>query len=574
MRLFWDIDWLLRIHVPYWRRRFAAVLLLALLEAAMQVLRPLPIKWLVEPEPGEDSIFAVFPRLFGIRWFWLCVLAILALAIGYLVLRVWFEWRLSGFVEQFARSLRRGIFLRLLRGPYATVSKLDAGTVIAAASRDTETMVGLIREGFLAGAVAGFQLALMLLIVFLTDQLLFVIIAVQIVLMGFGIAAYGQIRRKQYLQKMAVEGRIISLIASLHQRLIDVRFSPLRSVYAARAGAALRRFYDVHLRIWRVHGAYNALIEFTTAVGIALCLIVLIATQEGATPTIGKFIVFMFYAPMIFPALNAIGGAWPRVTDAQAALTRLGPATGFGMTDDREFVPVDSAQFGPIVFENVSLKTDTGRTILDNVSFTIEPGERFCIAGDSGTGKSTILGLIMGLIRPSAGRVTINGIEVGKLPLAARKRMFFLSRAQPAFIPGHVLENVAVNHNLDDQALTTVLQHARLDHRLPLATLRDGMTIGDRGEPFSGGEQQRVAASRWFHMDAPCLILDEALNSLDEAGELAITRALMEHLPDITMLVISHRRSATLLFPRRVELLGGGRWALIEPEEPQSKLAE
>ena len=555
-----DIDRLLSTHVPRWRLRFAGVVALASTEAATVVLRPLPIKALVESTP-DSGWFATLPAATGLPWFWLCIVAIFAIEATILGLRILIELYLSVLVEQMSRSIRLAVARRLLRGPYAEVSRLSAGTVLSSVSADTGVLVGLMREGMISAVVACLQLTLILVVIFFADRLLFGLLAGQIVLLGFGIAIYAEIRRRQYLEKMRIETRLLSLLASLQQRLLDIRFSPLRAVFAGRIGGELRRFYRVHVSLWRVHGAYNGLVDFTTGIASALCLVTLIATSEGDALPIGKFLLFLYYTVLIFPNLNVVGNAWPRLVDARAALGRLGPATGLGAREERDLEPANAVRFGAIRFEGVSLVSEQGQILIDGLDFAIQPGERVCLAGDSGTGKTTVVMLMLGLTRPSAGRVTIDGIDVHRLPLAARERFFLLARAHPAFVPGPVIDNIALHRAPDDSRLAELLGFARLDRRLTPAQLRDpALEIGERGEPFSGGEQQRLAAARWFAADAPCLILDEALNSLDEAGELAISRTLIDSLVGRTLIVISHRRSATFLFGRKLTLLGGGRW--------------
>jgi ATP-binding cassette subfamily B protein len=566
-----EIDRLLTAHVRAWRTRFAAIVSLACCEAATVVLRPLPIKSLVEPAPSEGW-FARLPEITGIRWFWLCIIAIVIIEFAILCLRMLIEYFLSALVEQLSRSVRRAVARRLLRGPYAEVSRLTAGTVISSISADTNVLVGLLREGMVSAFVAALQLSLILVVIFFTDRLLFALLAIQIVLLGIGIAVYSEIRRRQYLVKMQIESRMLSLYASMQQKLLDIRFSPLRAVFAGKLGGELRRFFAVHLSLWRVHGAYNGLVDFTTGVASALCLVTLIVTTEGEALPVGKFLLFLYYTVLIFPNLNTIGNAWPRLVDARAAIGRIGPATGLGASETQRFIPAAGTRFGTIRFDDVSLVGGHGETLIDRLSFEIKPGDRFCLAGDSGTGKTTVLMLLLGLAHPTSGRITIDGIDVATLPLASRKRFFLLARAQPAFVPGSVLDNIALHRAFDDARLDEILRIARLDRRMSPASLRGGdLEIGERGEPFSGGEQQRVAAARWLAADAPCMILDEALNSLDEQGELAITGTLIEMLRERTLIVISHRRSATFLFSRKLTMLGGGRWKLEEglrPPEP------
>src|SRR6185436_4879930 len=140
-----------------------------------------------------------------------------------------------------------------------------------------------------------------------------------------------------------------------------------------------------------------------------------------------------------------------------------------GMRDPRDFIPAREARFGPIRFEEVTLTSAEGQTLIDRLDFAVEPGDRFCLAGDSGSGKTTVLMLMLGMVRPTSGRVTINDVDVARLPLAARKRVFLLARAQPAFVPGPVIDNVVLHRQVDDARLARILAATRLERRLSVA---------------------------------------------------------------------------------------------------------
>ena len=101
--------------------------------------------------------------------------------------------------------------------------------------------------------------------------------------------------------------------------------------------------------------------------------------------------------------------------------------------------------------------------------------------------------------------------------------------------------------------------------RLAVEPLGARTLVGDKGEPFSGGEQQRIAIARALMAMPPCLILDEALNSLDEESELSILRRLTTDFPEKTAIVVSHRISAKALFPFRLEMAKGGHGTIIRP---------
>jgi ATP-binding cassette subfamily B protein len=104
----------------------------------------------------------------------------------------------------------------------------------------------------------------------------------------------------------------------------------------------------------------------------------------------------------------------------------------------------------------------------------------------------------------------------------------------------------------------------RFGGRLAAEPMGARTIVGDKGEPFSGGEQQRIAIARCLMAHQPCLIMDEALNSLDEDSELTILRRVTTDFPDKTVIVVSHRASARPLFPFRIEMTRG-RASVIRP---------
>jgi ABC-type bacteriocin/lantibiotic exporter with double-glycine peptidase domain len=199
------------------------------------------------------------------------------------------------------------------------------------------------------------------------------------------------------------------------------------------------------------------------------------------------------------------------------------------------------------------------------MSFRLQPGEKMGLFGDSGSGKTTILLTLLGINRPSGGRATVAGRDLAALSLAERKRFFYYARAYPAFFPGTVRDNIALHGRPSEAGFAAMLDRVRFGGRLALEPLGARTLIGDKGEPFSGGEQQRIAMARCLMAPQPCLILDEALNSLDEESELAILRRLATDFPDKTMIVVSHRGAARALFPFRLEMANGGRGQVIRP---------
>jgi ABC-type multidrug transport system fused ATPase/permease subunit len=563
-----EIDRLLKAHDARWRRAIACVFALAATHSAAAVFRPLPIKALVEPPPpdswwGEIEHALAAPE----NRIWLYVALIIAIELVILGFRYAAEVRTSHVTERIIRSIRGDISMTLLRGPYRRMSAGGAGAVLAAASGDVDAVQRLLREALVATGVAALQLVMMLGVIFFIEKWLFWILIVEIGALAGAIAIYANWRKKIYLRKMDIEGRMLGTLSALYQKNLDIRFTGLGAPFFTRLATLGRNLYIVQLTLWRRHGAYHFVVDFVIGSSAALCLVLLFATAEPGTAPIGKFLVFAYYTVLIFPNLSQIGEAWPMINDARAALSRIRANTGAGhLPEQQPAVPqVETAHpaFGAIVFDRVTLRNDRGETIVDNVSFRIEPGEKVALSGESGTGKTSLLTLLIGLQRPSEGRVTIGGRDVTELSLADLKRFFVFARAQPAFLPGTLEENIALHKTPGSTRFEDTLTRSRLAARVAVDPAGLHAHVGDKGEPFSAGEQQRIAFARVMLADPPCLIFDEALNSLDEESELWITRRLIADLTDKTVIAVSHRKSATRLFARRLVIVPGGRvsWA-------------
>ncbi|MFZ9415803.1 MAG: ATP-binding cassette domain-containing protein [Alphaproteobacteria bacterium] len=549
-----EIDRLLRRHNPLWRRAIAVAFAIAACQSIAIVLRPIPIKSLIEP-PAPGTLFArleaatsgSFDRL------WLYAGMIVALELVVFCSMISTEFTISRMSERVIRSIRGSIVATLLRGPYRALSETGPGAVLAAASSDVEAVQRLMREAIVATGMASLQMTLMLVVVWFVEPWLFWFLLVEILVLTCGIALYALWRKKRFL-------------ATIYQRNLDLRFSGLRTVFLTRTTALARRLYGLNRLLWMRHSRYHATMQFVIGVSAALCLVILMLLAGDDAPPVGKFLVFAYYTMLIFPCLSQIGEAWPMINDARAALARISANASVSqrpLPGAPTPVAAPRPSWGRIEFDEVTVKNPRGDVILDRISFAIEPGEKMGLFGDSGSGKTTIISVLLGLQVPAAGRVTIDGHDVTKFTLADRKRLFFFMRANPAFVPGTVHDNVALSQSPDDALLRRVLGESRLGARLNLDPAGRETLVSEKGEPFSGGEQQRIAIARAFLARPPCVILDESLNSLDEAGEMAITAALLAELREKTMIVVSHRRQVASLFPNRIEFVRGGKTTLV-----------
>lgn len=198
-------------------------------------------------------------------------------------------------------------------------------------------------------------------------------------------------------------------------------------------------------------------------------------------------------------------------------------------------------------------------TVLDELSFALEPGTTTAIVGPSGSGKSTILGLIAGLHEPDTGRVLFDGTDLADLDPVARRAAVSMVFQHPYLFDGSVRDNILVGDPAaDDETLAAATRLARVDELT--ARLPDGelTPVGEAGSALSGGERQRVSIARALVKPAPVLLVDEATSALDTENEAAVVDALTADVRTRTRVIVAHRL-ASIRRADRVLFVDGGR---------------
>ena len=199
---------------------------------------------------------------------------------------------------------------------------------------------------------------------------------------------------------------------------------------------------------------------------------------------------------------------------------------------------------GKVEYREVSFQYAGGLPVLGDVSFTVEPGSKLALVGESGEGKTTLANLLLRFYEPSEGQISIDGQDIKSVRQASLRRNIGVVFQEPALFSGTVADNITYGQDTFDrgqmEAAAQAANAADFIGRLPQGY---DTQIGERGVKLSGGQKQRIAIARALMKDPPILILDEATSSLDSKAEREVQTALERLMSGRTTLIIAHRLS-------------------------------
>lgn len=297
----------------------------------------------------------------------------------------------------------------------------------------------------------------------------------------------------------------------------------------------------------RISAFFSSFVSFLMNAAIVGIFMLGIGLVSHSDMSYGDLTAFMLYGVIVAVSFSFVASSFSELAQASGAVERI-----FDLTEIRaEHVPsVGTSEIadpvGAVEFKNVSFAypVRADKKILNDISFSMQPGTMTAVVGPSGSGKSTLAALLLKLYEPDSGEITFD-----RNPLSTLRPEWFHTRValvpqDPLLFAISIAENVA--YGLQDATSEEIYAACEKAQVLEFAKrLPQGLdTIcGERGHQLSGGERQRVAIARALIRNPLLLVLDEATSALDSTSEYLVQSALREALHSCTSLVIAHRLS-------------------------------
>lgn len=304
--------------------------------------------------------------------------------------------------------------------------------------------------------------------------------------------------------------------------------------------------FDVNMSLMKTWGAFNPMIEFIASISFIILLGVGGTFALYGYISLGDFISFNMYLGSLIWPMMAIGWVMNQLQRGLASFERIQnilnqkPEVFDDMPDE-----VNSIN-GDIHINDLTFNyPDTEEPALKNINLTVKKGQTLGIIGKTGSGKSTLVNLLVRLYNVDPGEININGHDISKIPLS-------VLRTNIGFVPQDSFlfsKNIAENINLGLEVLDMdrVYQSARdadiYDNIMDFSNKFETV-VGERGVTLSGGQKQRASIARALIKDPEILIFDDCLSAVDAKTEVKILQSLKKIMKDKTSIIISHRISA------------------------------
>jgi subfamily B ATP-binding cassette protein MsbA len=311
---------------------------------------------------------------------------------------------------------------------------------------------------------------------------------------------------------------------------------------------------DLGLRARSIKATLPPLVDILVAIGTCLVLWYGVRLVLADRLTSGELLVFVVYLGKMYKPMKDLSKMTDTLSKASVGFERIGEILAIE-SQVRELPGARPAPrfTGAIEFDHVRFGYAPGQLVLSDVNFRVAPGQRVALVGSTGSGKSTLIGLIPRLYDVLGGAIRVDGRDVRSYTLASLRRQVSFVLQDPLLFRASVAQNIA--YGRPDATSEEIVFAARLANadefirRLPQGY---DTVLGERGDTLSGGQRQRIAIARAIIRDAPILLLDEPSAALDPESEALIFDGLSRLLEGKTSITIAHRlatvRNADVIF--------------------------
>lgn len=516
---------------PYWGY-IILTLLIKLLGAVVELLIPFLMEIMIDEKVGTGSVREIC--LFGI--------SMLLCAGGALLCNILANRMSAVSSGKITRALRHDLFNKL---QHFSARQMDALTVSSAESRltsDTYNVNQFLARMQRVGIRAPILLIGGIVMMLSMDTLLALILVALLPIIALVVYLVTKKSVPLYTQQQTVLDKVV--------RVVQENITGIRVIKAlSKTDYEKKRFHgvneelaDVGMKAGMVTGITNPVASLVLRLGLTLVVLIGAFRVNSGNMKPGVIMAFLEYFTMILNAMLGVTRVFVMWSKGEASAKRV--AQVLAAEEDLLVLPAAEPQgTAHIAFENVSFSYTGIGTNIHDLSFSLEHGQTLGILGATGSGKSTVLNLLLRLYDPDSGVVRIDGQDVRTIDRQALCEKFGMAFQNDFITEGTIAHNIRFFRNLEDAALEKAAAAAQATF---IAEKEGGMDaeVVVRGNNLSGGQKQRLLIARALAADPEILVLDDASSALDYATDSALRKALRSHYRNTTTVIVAQRISS------------------------------
>jgi ABC-type multidrug transport system fused ATPase/permease subunit len=549
---------LLRLLAPH-RFRISLALGLAGMACLFTLAAPLLVKWMLMAAGDEQALLALA----------LPALLLLAVVILQAAASTANAWLLGGVALNIVRELRRRLYERIQQMPVAWFDRTPTGAVMSRVMEDVGVVQGLASSQTLVTLV-DVSTAVAAAVWLATRSVS--LAAVLALIVPVYVLIFRRYTRRIRSGTFDVRGQLDQVFGHLKQKLDGIQVVRATASEAAEVTEFTQQITALHeprLRVNQLGIAFSNLCLGVGGIGAAAVFAVGAFEVTAGRMTIGDLVAASALAGLLFTPITRLSELAAVYQHASASFARLSeildyplPVAPQGLAADLTNAVV-APLAGAIEFDAVSFHYVADRPILHDVSLRIEPGSKVAVVGPTGSGKTTLMNLLLRFYDPSEGDIRLDGRSLADFPITSLREHIGVVPQDAVIFRGTLDDNIRYGAPGAGQGEVEAAASAALIHGLAVELPGGyGTLIGEGGHPLSQGEKQRIALARLFCKNPSVVVLDEATSSLDHTSEALVREALDRLLAGRTTFVIAHRL-ATVLSADKIVVLDEGRIAQI-----------
>ncbi len=462
--------------------------------------------------------------------------------------------------QNIMQDIRVALFDRIQGRALSFFNRHPVGRLVTRVTNDIENLnemfksvlVTLFTDLFILAGIIGMLLYMNIRLALISFTILPVIFIFTIIVSGMMRDAFRILREKvsklNAFQQEQISGMKVIQLFTREKHQMKV-FSGLNHENY------LAGMHQLHL-----FAIFVPVMEFLSAVGVAIIIWYGGGRVISDQLSLGSLVAFISYIQMFFRPIRDISEKYNIMQLAMASTERIFEFMDNGgvISDPESPVNIENIK-GRIEFKDVTFSYEEGRPVLNNINFTINPGEMVAIVGATGAGKSTLVNLIERFYDPDKGAVLLDGVDIRKISKAALRSRISLVMQDVFLFSGNIKENITLgNDSILQDAIEDAATEANAKWFIDRLPDKFNQVISEGGTTLSGGERQLLSFSRALAYNTDILILDEATSSVDPETERLIQDAINRMTASRTTLVIAHRLS-TIKKADRIIVMGHGK---------------